>query len=128
VGSPDVLQGFVRCSCLSDAGLHVCICSSLLVYQAPKVCEGLDLLQVVVSQLHSLCAGGVDLQCLVGMDLKSDLGGVGGQVVVLFCICCRLWVRLFTTRNRKDTTMYKDVPPMVGEQSKVALVRCFCVE
>jgi hypothetical protein len=48
VRSADVLQGFVRCSCLSDAGLYICICSSLLVYQAPKVREGLDLLQVVV--------------------------------------------------------------------------------
>jgi hypothetical protein len=99
VGSPDVLQGFVRCCYLSDAGLHVCICPPLKVYHSPKVREGLDLLQVVVSQLHSLCAGGVDFQYLglVRMDVKTDLGGVGGQV-------CGLVLHLL---------------PIVGEQSEV---------
>jgi hypothetical protein len=70
-----------------------------LVYNAPKVREGLDHLQVVVSQIHSLCAGGVDLQYLglVRMDVKIDLEEVGDQA-------CGLVLHLL---------------PIVGEQSEV---------
>ena len=80
VGSPDVLWGYERCSCLPDVGLNICICSSLLVDNAPKVGESLDLFQVVVSQLHHFSDGGVDFQDLglVGVDLEADLGGMGG--------------------------------------------------
>ena len=51
----------------------------MLVDNAPRVGESLDLFQVVVSQLHRFSAGGVDSQDLglVGVDAESDLGGMG---------------------------------------------------